>query len=55
MTNCSSSRIDIFLSPAGPLPPFLFGSDVIAMVNRHHQEVKELYRKAQAGQLQRKR
>lgn len=42
--------IDIPLPPAGPVQPLRHGEDAFAMVNRHHEEVKALYRKALAEQ-----
>ena len=42
-------HIDIPLPPAGPTQPLRHGEDAFAMVNRHHEEVKALYRKALAA------
>ena len=42
--------IDIPLPPAGPVQPLRHGEDAFAMVNRHHEAVKALYRQALAGQ-----
>ena len=41
---------DIPLPPAGPVQPLRHGEDAFAMVNRHHEEVKALYRQALARQ-----
>lgn len=43
----AKSRIDIPLPSALPaVQPVRHGEDAFAMVNRHHEEVKALYRKA---------
>ena len=39
-------HIDIPLPPAGPTQPLRHGEDAFAMVNRHHEEVKAMYRAA---------
>ena len=39
----AKSRIDI---PLPAVQPVRHGEDAFAMVNRHHEEVKALYRKA---------
>ena len=46
----AKSRIDVPISPAAPTPPLRHGEDAFAMVNRHHEEVKALYRQALARQ-----
>ena len=43
----AKSRIDLPLPSALPArQPVRHGEDAFAMVNRHHEEVKALYRKA---------
>ena len=50
----AKSRIDIPLPSALPaVQPVRHGEDAFAMVNRHHEEVKALYRKALGEQEER--